>query len=36
MMSDYKGHDRPYPTWFPYAAGGILIAVAVLKVQGIF
>ena len=18
MMSDYRGHDRPYPIWFPY------------------
>jgi hypothetical protein len=26
MMSDYRGHDRPFPQWFPYAIGGTLTA----------
>jgi hypothetical protein len=36
MMSNYNGHDRPFPSWFPYAVSGSMIAVAaLLKVQGI-
>jgi len=24
-MSDYRGHDRPYPTWFPYFLAAIVL-----------
>ena len=26
MMSDYRGHDRPFPAWFPY----VLVAIFVM------
>jgi hypothetical protein len=25
-MSEYSGHDRPYPTWLPYLIGGVIVA----------
>jgi hypothetical protein len=30
MMSDYSGHDKPFPTWFPYAIGGVIVATVVI------
>jgi len=29
-MSNYSGHDRPFPIWFPYALGGTLLGAVML------
>ncbi|QRM33195.1 hypothetical protein [Microvirga sp. VF16] len=36
MMSDYTGHDRPFPDWYPYVFLAVMIAGAALCGQMIF
>jgi hypothetical protein len=35
MMSDYRGHDRPFPRWFPYAIGGTITAALLIYIISI-
>jgi hypothetical protein len=30
MMSDYSGHDRPFPAWFPYAVSGAILTTTII------
>jgi hypothetical protein len=34
-MSDYGGHDKPYPDWFPLVLGGLVLVPSALFVLGI-
>jgi hypothetical protein len=30
MMSNFNGHDRPFPHWFPYAIGAVPVGAYLL------